>query len=78
KEAAPATQQPRAAIHEVSNSVVAAYPKLIRMGLKGPDCMHFVKWAGITNDNIDEFMMDLGGVQGLIEQFYEEAGDVTP
>ena len=63
---------------DISNAVVAKYPMFIKLGLRGPDCLPFAKWAGLDADNIDEFVADPGGVQALIEQFYAEAGDVTP
>ncbi|WP_456432846.1 hypothetical protein [Nitratifractor sp.] len=72
-----ATHQARGGF-EVSNAVVARYPMFIKLGLRGPDCLPFAKWAGLDADNIDEFVADPGGVQALIEQFYAEAGDVTP
>jgi len=58
----------------ISAAVVAHYGTLINAGLAPEDCAAFVRWGGITAENIEEFISDPGGVAGLIEQFKSEAG----
>ena len=67
-------QRGAAGIDGISAAVVAHYGTLINAGLAREDCAAFVRWAGLTAENVDEFISDPGGVAGLIEQFKSEVG----
>jgi|GEM_PF-6519041 len=63
------TSKPKGAV-----SLARYHGGLINHGLKPEDVGAFLDWAELDNNNIADFIQDLGAVDALIEQFNTEMG----